>query len=340
MPKTSRCWWLVGLVVVSDGWWGKIVVAQTVPLPAPQIPQPQLSPQPESPNPLLLTPESPTPQYPELEPSSDTIKVERFVFVGNTVFSDRELETVVAPYTGKDLTWTEIQMARDAISNFYTERGYITSGAFIPLEENQGIASGAGIVTIQIVEGKLEAINVEGSKRLANYVRSRIPTGVVNRARLVEALSWLHVDPSIEKISAILVAGSQPGLSQLNVEVKPKDPLKVAAIADNYRSPTAGSFERGLELNNANLLGRGDDFSLDYRNTDGSNYLGVNYKLPINPQNGTIEVGYSQLDSDIIERPFNQLDIVSAQRNYQLTVRQPIRRKLNCHKRRLSWRRA
>jgi hemolysin activation/secretion protein len=196
-----------------------------------------------------------------------------------------------------------------------------------PVEENQGIASGSGIVTIKIVEGQLEAINVEGSDRLANYVRSRIPKGVVNRDRLLEALSWLHVDPSIEKISATLAVGSQPGLSQLNVEVKPKDPLKVIALADNYRSPTAGSFERGIELSNANLLLSGDDLSLNYRNTDGSNYLGASYKLPINRQNGTIEVGYSQVDSDIIERPFNQLDIVTAQRSYQLTYRQPLLRK-------------
>ncbi len=302
--------WLFVISLTSSCFWANVITAQPLP------------------NPLNLELQLEVPNPPEIEPeqdTSETIRVERFVFVGNTVFDNEQLQEVVAPYVGKDITFAEVLAARSAITNLYLQNGYTTSGALIPLQTK--VASNSGVVTIQIVEGKLEEIDVQGSDRLKQYIRSSLPSGIVNQERLLEALRLLSIDPLIENISATLTVGTQPGLSILHVKVEPKEPISVVVVADNHRSPAAGTFERGVELSYTSLLIAGDKLHLTYKNTDGSNGIASSYKVPINPKNGTVELIYSQLQSNIIEPPFNQLDIISQQRSYQLTWRQPLIRR-------------
>ncbi len=307
--------------------------AQTAP-PTPSNPVipnfPQTRPVPSSlpspPKPLVPPPQ--IPQAPEIKGSPQTtIKVQRFVFKGNTVFSDKQLEAVTTPFLGREITFAELLQARSAVSQLYISKGYITSGAFIPAAENQRLQPGMGVVTIQVVEGKLEAINITGSDRLRHYVRSRLQVAsspVFNEQRLLEALRLLQVDPLVKTISAELTAGSQPERSRLNVQIAANQPLQVQAILDNYRSPAVGSIERGIQFSNANLLGLGDRLSLTYLNTDGSNGGDGSYTMPINAHNGTVSFTLSVINSSVIEQPFSQLDILGSARSYNLTVRQPL----------------
>jgi hemolysin activation/secretion protein len=46
--------------------------------------------------------------------------------------------------------------------------------------------------------------------------------------------------------------------------------------------------------------------------------------LPVNPRNGTLTFSYGNTSANIIERPFNKLDIESASQDYELTFRQPL----------------
>lgn len=178
----------------------------------PVTPTPETLPPPEellqSPPPIPATP-SPIPgKVPE------TFTVERFDVVGSTVFSPQELDAVLAPFTKRPLTFAELFQARSAITQLYIDNGYITSGALIPPQKTLG-----GVVTLQIVEGSLEATNVKGTRRLnPEYVRSRLPTSIpLNRNQLLEALQLLQLNPLIEDISAELAAGTSPETSVLEV---------------------------------------------------------------------------------------------------------------------------
>lgn len=118
-----------------------------------------------------------------------------------------------------------------------------------------------------------------------------------------------------------------PGLNILMVKVEPTEPFSLAAIASNHRSPASGTFDRGLELEQRHLLGLGDSLQVAYKNTDGSNGITASYSIPINPQNGTVRLSYSELHNNIVEEPFTELDILSRQRAYELSFRQPLVRK-------------
>ncbi len=285
----------------------------------PVTPTPETLPPPEE---LLQSP-PPTPATPSPIPGKvpETFTVERFDVVGSTVFSPEELDAVLAPFTKRPLSFAELFQARSAITQLYIDNGYISSGALIPPQKTLG-----GVVTLQVVEGGLEAINVNGTRRLnPEYVRSRLPTSIpLNQNQLLEALQILQLNPLIEDISAELAAGTSPETRVLKVQVSEAKTFSSQLVADNARSPSVGSFRRRAQINEANLLGLGDGLSLAYSNTDGSNGVDTSYTLPVNSRNGTLSLAYGNTESDVIERPFNALDINGDSRYYELTLRQPL----------------
>ncbi|WP_196510566.1 ShlB/FhaC/HecB family hemolysin secretion/activation protein [Nostoc sp. NZL] len=289
------------------------------PLPSPELPQP-LPPPAE-----LFPPSVPTPKPEEPLPGNfpQTIVVERFEVIGSTVFSPEELALATAEFTKRPISLTEVYQARSKITDLYVQNGYITSGAYIPPQTIQ-----SGVVKIQVVEGKLEDIQITGTRRLnPNYVRSRLAiatTAPLNRQRLLEALQLLQLNPLIQNVSAELSAGSRTGASLLEVKVSEAKTFSSQIVLDNGRSPSVGSFRRRLQLNEANLLGLGDALGIAYTNTDGSNSFDASYTLPLNPRNGTLTFNYGITSSNVIEPPFNVLDIQSDSRYYELTFRQPI----------------
>jgi hemolysin activation/secretion protein len=220
--------------------------------------------------------------------------------------------------------FAELLQVRSAITQRYVDQGYVTSGAFIP----SGQLIEGGVVTIQVVEGKLAEIQVKGNKRLrTSYVRDRLALvsgQPLNVNRLLRALQLLQLNPLIKTISAELTAGTQPGVSILEVQVAEARSLTATLTLDNSQLPDVGSFQRQIQMNEANLLGFGDGLGVAYANSDGRNALDLSYTLPVNVRNGTVSLNYSTSWSTIIQPPFDQLDIQGNLWSLGLTYRQPV----------------
>ncbi|NMG10928.1 ShlB/FhaC/HecB family hemolysin secretion/activation protein [Brasilonema sp. UFV-L1] len=290
--------------------------------PLPEQAPPERLPPPEK----LLPPPTTTPPSLDQPTPSDvpqTITVKTFEVTGSTVFRPEDFAKITAPYTNRPITLAELFEVRTKITQLYVDKGYITSGAFIPTQKLLG-----GVVEIRIVEGGLEDIKISGTRRLnPGYVRSRIALATgkpLNRERLLEALQLLQLNPLISNLSAELSTGSRPGVNLLEVRVQEAETFDLQILLDNGRSPAVGSFRRQIQLSEANLFGWGDRAIATYTNTDGSNTFDFSYSVPFNARNGTVSFSFGFSDSDIIERRFSVLDIQSDSRYYELTLRQPI----------------
>jgi hemolysin activation/secretion protein len=292
----------------------------TAPLPEPAPPTP-LPPPTELLQPVPGSPVVP----PDTDPADipETITVEAFKVVGSTVFSPEELEAVTAEFTHRPLTFSELFQVRTAITQLYVEQGYVTSGAYIPPQ-----TLSAGVVHIQVIEGQLEDIIVTGTQRLNSaYVSSRLGlagASPLNVDRLLAGLQVLQLDPLIDTISAELAAGVRPGTSILQVEITEADAVSGAIELDNGRSPSVGSFRRGVEFTHLNLTGLGDRFGVAYANTDGSNEVDLNYTIPVSPRNATLSFATGFSRNRVIEDPFDVLDIKSESQYYEITYRHPV----------------
>lgn len=333
----------LGLSMLICNVMGQPVVAQVVPSVPAELPPPTAQPLPREPQPPssqplprepqtsprlpppaeLLSPPSSPPDTVTPGDSPQTITVQQFKVTGSTVFGAAEFAKVTQPFTQRPLSLAELFQVRDAVTKFYVDRGYITSGAFIPPQKLEG-----GVVEIRVIEGGLEDIKISGTRRLSpNYIRSRLAIATrkpLNRAQLLEALQLLQLNPLIQNLSAELSAGTTPGQSLLEVKVAEAPTFDAQVTVDNARSPSVGTVRRQIRLSEANLLGLGDALSVAYTNTNGSNSGDFSYTLPINPRNGTLGFNFGISSSNVIEPPFDILEIESKSRYYELTYRQPI----------------
>lgn len=319
-----------------------VITQNTADTPAiPQIPPQDVIPPPSPPSLPEKPPSSPPPPEellpsPQISPEDvprleENITVTEFKFTGNTAFTSKELtQKFTKNLTNKTLSLTRLLQVASKIAKHYAERGYSTSGAIISIPKSTQ-QQGQGIVEVKIIEGELAEIKVlpaEDSLQLnSNYIRSRLNLAAskpLNINRLQEALQLLQLNPLIERISATLSAGSRPEQSILEVIVTETDTFSFQAFADNNRSPSVGSFRRGGIVTEANLLGWGDRLSFGYTNTDGSDAFDVAYTTPINPYNGTWSFTVNDTNNQVVESPFNVLDLESNSRSYELSLRQPI----------------
>ena len=273
----------------------------------------------------------PLPNQTSEEPAPESeieFKVKQFKLEGNTVLKAAEIDAIFTKYRNRPLTFADLLELETILTELYTTKGYINSGVIIPSQDvNQGI------VTLQAIEGSLEAIDVNVDGRLReSYVRSRLARGAkspLNIEELQEALHLLRLNPLVEDLNAELSVGQSRDRWKLNVEINQGDAFDPVLLVNNNRTPSVGSFQRGLELRHNNVLGYADRLTLGFRDTDGSNDFDTSYSIPVNSLDGTVGLGYRFVDSDIIEDDFSEFEIESQTDELALTFRQPIIRRAN-----------
>jgi hemolysin activation/secretion protein len=326
---------------------------QPIPQPRPSDLLPPLPDDPPAvpPDPNLQTPE---PTVPAPDPAvSASFFVRRIDVAGNTVLTD-EIAALTQSYENREVTFEELIGLRSQITQLYFDEGYITSGAFLP--NNQDLSDGT--VEIQVIEGEIEQIEVCllsprsglveddedesedapdespprcGSAHLRDaYVRDRLrlATGTpVSQPRLEEALQLLQLNPLIRQVNAELTAGSQPGRNILQVQVREAPAFHAGIGVNNYQSPSIGSEQLELFASHDNVLGFGDRLSGSYGITEGLDSYDIGYAVPVNPLDGTIQARYSRDDSIIIQEQFEELEIRSESETISLGFRQPIIRR-------------
>lgn len=256
----------------------------------------------------------------------DEIIIKEFIFIGNTAFTDTELAELVKSFTNRKITFTELLEVEKIVTKLYTEKGYINSG--VVFNAGQKFNPQEAILTINIIEGSIQEIKIEGLKRLnSDYIKKRLEIGTAkpfNVNQLYEALQLLQLDSLIENISAELAAGIRPEESILLVKVTEADSFTISPILNNGRNSTVGSFRRGIRIQEDNLFGFGDAIDVSYINTDGSNTFNGSYTIPANPRNGKVKISGGFSDTRIIQEPFDVLNITGTSDYYEISFSQPV----------------
>lgn len=270
--------------------------------------------------------DSPPNQLPEGEsPESEVeFEVKEFKLEGNTVLAETEVEKILKDYRDRPITFADLLDIETKLTKLYSNNGYINSAVVIPSPQNVS----KGVVIIQAIEGRVEEINVNVNGRLKEgYIRSRLGRGIkapLNIDELQEALQILQLNPLVENLNAELSVGLSRDRWELDVDVNQAPAFDPVLFVNNSRTPSVGSFQRGLELNHNNVLGYADRFSFVFKDTDGSQDFDTSYSIPFNSLDGTVGFRYRFVDSDIIEGDFDDLDIESQTDEYEFTIRQPI----------------
>lgn len=279
--------------------------------------------------PGFTLPPVPEPSVPDQRLSAQqTIFVKTIKFNGNTVFTDDQLQDIIGDYQDRELTQSQLQALRKALTMHYVKAGYINSGALIPDQQIEN-----GELSIDIVEGRLNEIKVNGDLWLrGSYIKNRLMLGnrdVLNINSLQQRLVLLQQDRLIDRLNAELIPGLNRGESVLNVDVIESRPYEFGVSFNNQRSTSIGELRGEIYGSLYNVTGFGDALSLRYGTTDGLNDGSLSYSIPLTAYDTRLSFHYNRSDSTIVENPFDQADIDSETESFGLTLSHPFYRSLN-----------
>lgn len=262
---------------------------------------------------------------PEMLSSMDTVFVQKFILIGNTVFSSQELAKVTRPYENREISFEELQDLRRTLTLYYVNKGYINSGVIIP---DQTVVN--GVISLRIIEGRLTQIEIEGTRHFRlNYINRRLALAAgppINIMSLSQVLQRLQNDPRIKRLNAEFKPGFSLGESMLKVRIEENNPYEIWLKVGNGQSPSVGAIKGELQLAHQNLTRNGDSLQTKFGITEGLNDIDISYSFPVTARDASLKLDFRENNSTVIEDIFKSLDIESKSRTYAVTLSRPFYR--------------
>jgi len=172
------------------------------------------------------------------------------------------------------------------VAAYYREHGYILAQSFVPEQE---VANGE--VTVQVLEGTLASIQVEGNQGYRAKVLERPFLALlgepIEKDSIESALLTLTNYPGVTAFG-VLGAGREVGTSQLTLRVQSEDRFAMEAALDNHGSQFAGEYRTQIVFTINDPLRRADRLQLvglyaldsSESGTHGL-YGGLDYQIPL-----------------------------------------------------------
>ena len=192
--------------------------------------------------------------------ATEQVQVRSFQVQGNTLLDAAAVQAVLAPHTGaRDLA--DLQKAAQAVQALYVQAGWAAVLVYLP---PQPVAD--GVVTLNVVEGKLGRVLVQGNQRLsAERVRAALPSlveGSTPRVRRIDAELQIANENPGRSMAVLLGPGAAPGEVQATVKVDEQPLHRFSASLDNSGNDRTGQYRLALGWQHADLTGHDDQLNL------------------------------------------------------------------------------
>jgi hemolysin activation/secretion protein len=204
---------------------------------------------------------------PEADKSEQHFTVDEYRVIGNTVLTNRDIETLLYPLLGSDKTIKDVESARVALEKLYHDRGYGTIFVDIPPQ-----TVSAGIVRLRVTEGRVERELISGAhyfpeRDVITALPAAKPGTVLQLSKLQEELGAVNAETPDRSVVPILKAGSEPGTVDLSLQVNDHLPLHGSLELNNQASLDTRSLRSIASISYGDLFGRLDTLSLQYQFT-------------------------------------------------------------------------
>ncbi len=258
---------------------------------------------------------------PEFPAGGLTFTLTRVEFTKSEFLSETELAAIAAPFVGRAIDFSQIRALLAAVDARYAEMGIITASASLPPQEIDG-----GVLKIELIEGRVGKVSMEGAGRSADWVTSRVnvtPGEVVDIRRLGPDVSTQNRIGEA-KVRTILQPGTEFGLTDVTLSVTepPRNTLEI--FADNFGSPSVGRYQLGGLFQHYGLLGLDDRLKFYGVWAEGNLAGNVSYTFGFAPTGGRVGLSYTHSKIRVIDGAFTALDINGETRAGGISVAQPI----------------
>jgi hemolysin activation/secretion protein len=247
--------------------------------------------------------------------------IDKFTVHGAALIAPDGLQRILAPYTGANKTFGDVQQALEALEKAYTARGYSAVQVVLP---EQDISDGE--VEFDVIEAKIGKVMVEGNKYFdeAN-IRASLPKVMQgqppNILQISDNLRVANENPS-KQTTVLLRSGSEEGQVDAVARVSDERPNKLSMTLDNTGTQQTGLFRIGVGYQNSNMFNRDHVLNAQYvtapNDDDKTNRMGLypskhvfivggQYRIPLYRQGDSVEfsAGYSNVNSGVVANLFS-----------------------------------
>ncbi len=260
----------------------------------------------------------------QLIPAGATVTVKQFRLVGNTQFSDEQLQAVVAPWLNRALDFSELRQVTQALAQAYRAQGWIVRVDLPPQDVTEGL------ITIKIDEAKLGAVVIDGApsnrisqERALQIVHARQAPGELLNINAVDtALLLINDLPGVTAIGN-LAPGQGERETDVRLTLADEPFLKGAVTLDNRGARSTGSDRLDANLAVNSPLGVGDQGALNATHTQGSDYVRLAYSAPLGYDGWRVGANTSVLAYKLVA-DFKALDAHGTARSYGVEASYPL----------------
>lgn len=214
--------------------------------------------------------------------------INRIALNGATLINERQQQKILSPWLGQCLDMAHINQLTNTVSDWYINRGYITSRAFLAEQDLR-----SGELRLAILEGTLEKIRMDGAlERELKMVFPGLEGKILNLRDIEQGMEQINRTRTTP-VQIEILPGTQQGWSVVHLTATPEFPLSGFVSFDNsgQKSTGVGQINGGLTGNN--LLGLADSWfvsggrSIAFSNSKDAQNFAAGVSIPY---------GYSLLD--------------------------------------------
>jgi hemolysin activation/secretion protein len=189
------------------------------------------------------------------------ISVRAIQVSGATQFPADELVALVADMTEGSHTLGELQKAAARITLHYRKAGYFQTRAYLPKQQIKD-----GVVTIVVLEGKLEKVQFDNKSRLSDatverYFTDLTPGSILQKEPTDRSILVLSDVPGAGQVDSRLAPGTNTGESVLVANIGGTPLLSGRLEADNHGGLYTGRDRLSVSADLNSPFGYGERFS-------------------------------------------------------------------------------
>ena len=234
------------------------------------------------------------------------IDIQIIEFEGAKLFvSNKASRQITKEYQGKCITVVDINNILTQVTDFYYERGYVTSRAYVPEQDMS-----TGTLKILVIESQISSLELNKSNNKTN--RYELITAFPTRKG--DHLNLRNLEQGLDQINRLgsnnatmeMIPGESPGLSNVVISNDVRKRYRFNLGFDNSGQVGTGEFQHKLGFTYDNLFGVNDFLAINGQtdaNGDGEEGLSRSasllYEVPLGYWTTEISLSYFEYAQEV-----------------------------------------
>lgn len=242
-------------------------------------------------------------------------------FTESAYLSEEELNEVVAPWVGRQVTFDDLIAMMGAIRTHYLRSGIVTAEAVLPPQTIDG-----GVLRVDLIEARIDRVEIDGFARTRpEFLRRTISLEPGERPDFAQIERDLRIYELSHDIMPQIAfrPGDAVGTTTAVIQGEDTKPVQLSFSLDNFGREETGQTRGTVQARWSSVTGWRDSLLLQLEAARDSRSVAVRYSRPVDDFGGRAVLGLSRSDSALVVDPASGALILSNNTSLQVGYRRP-----------------